>query len=61
MQIADRFHLHQNLLKAVKEALKRELPNNIVIPNNPGYEPPKADIDKKNGSERPFGSGTTPL
>ena len=30
MQIADRFHLHQNLLKAVKEALKHELLNNIV-------------------------------
>ena len=34
MQIADRFHLHQNLLKAVKDALKRELPNNIAIPNH---------------------------
>jgi len=33
MQIADRFHLHQNLLKAVKEALKAELPNKIAIPN----------------------------
>jgi transposase len=34
MQIADRFHLHQNLLKAVKEALKHILPNNIAIPND---------------------------
>ena len=33
MQIADRFHLHQNLLNAVKEALKVELPNKIVIPH----------------------------
>jgi transposase len=33
MQIADRFHLHQNLLKAIKEALKAELPNTIIIPN----------------------------
>jgi transposase len=33
MQIADRFHLHQNLLNAVKEALKCELPNKIAIPN----------------------------
>jgi transposase len=33
MQIADRFHLHQNLLNAVKEALKTELPNKIAIPN----------------------------
>lgn len=28
MQIADHFHLHQNLQRAVKEALKHELPNN---------------------------------
>jgi len=33
MQIADRFHLYQNLLSAVKEALKVELPNKIPIPN----------------------------
>jgi len=31
MQIADRFHLYQNLLSAVKEALKAELPNKIPI------------------------------
>ena len=48
MQIADRFHLHQNLMKAVKEALKRELPNNIAIPNNPDTVPPEVDPDKKN-------------
>ena len=35
MQIADRFHLNQNLLTAVKEALKREIPNKIQIPNKP--------------------------
>ena len=33
MQIADRFHLHQNLLRAVKESLKAELPNKISVPN----------------------------
>jgi len=33
MQIADRFHLYQNLLNAVKEALKTELPNKILIPD----------------------------
>jgi len=33
MQIADRFHLHQNLPTAVKEALKGVLPNEIEIPN----------------------------
>ena len=36
MQIADRFHLHQNLLTAVKEALKTAIPNEIEIPNNYG-------------------------
>jgi transposase len=35
MQIADRFHLYQNLLKAVKEALKLELPTKIKVPNSP--------------------------
>jgi len=34
MQIADRFHIHQNLLDAVKEALKNVLPNEIEIPND---------------------------
>ena len=56
MQIADRFHLHQNLLNAVKEALKSELPNKIAIPNSkPAPEAEKsaqiteiAEQDKKN-------------
>jgi transposase len=33
MQIADRFHLYQNLLTAVKDALKAELPNKTAIPD----------------------------
>jgi len=33
MQIADRFHLHQNLLTAVKDALNGVIPNEILIPN----------------------------
>lgn len=53
MQIADRFHLHQNLMKAVKEALKHELPNTIAIPNNDKNVPPEADTGKKNGT-KPF-------
>jgi transposase len=32
MQVADRFHLHQNLLNAIKEALKRELPDKVAVP-----------------------------
>ena len=50
MQIADRFHLHQNLLKAVKEALKHELPNNIAIPNDRESTPSEIKPSKKNGS-----------
>ncbi len=52
MQIADRFHLHQNLLKAVKEALKRELPNQIAIPDDSEtvMTESEAEHDKKNSS-----------
>ena len=32
MQIADRFHLHQNLLEAIKKALNKELPATIKVP-----------------------------
>jgi transposase len=34
MQVADRFHLHQNLLEAIKKALNREMPATIAIPHN---------------------------
>lgn len=33
MQVADRFHLHQNLLEAIKKALNQELPATIEIPH----------------------------
>lgn len=56
MQIADRFHLHQNLLKAVKEALKHELPNNIAIRDNPETVLPESDAGKKNRT-KPFVRG----
>lgn len=29
MQVADRFHIHKNLMDYVKQILKRELPSNI--------------------------------
>lgn len=32
MQIADRFHLHQNLLEAVRKSIGREIPATIAIP-----------------------------
>ena len=34
MQVADRFHLHQNLLEAVKKALNSHLPSTITIPKD---------------------------
>ena len=33
MQIADRFHIHQNLLQAIKKALYKEIPSSIKIEN----------------------------
>lgn len=33
MQVADRFHLHQNLLEAIQKALSREFPATIAIPH----------------------------
>ena len=33
MQVADRFHLHQNLLEAIKKALNKEIPAIINIPH----------------------------
>ena len=34
MQIADRFHLHQNLLEAVKSVINSTVPVAIKIPKN---------------------------
>ena len=34
MQVADRFHLHQNLLETIKKALNQEIPTTISIPHN---------------------------
>ena len=33
MQVADRFHLHQNLLETIKKALNKEIPATIIIPH----------------------------
>ena len=33
MQVADRFHLHQNLLEAIKKALNHEVPATVNIPH----------------------------
>lgn len=46
MQVADRFHLHQNLLEAIKKALNHELPATIKIPHNDEPEESR-ETDKK--------------
>lgn len=46
MQVADRFHLHQNLLEAVKKALNQELPATIDIPHADGSTGPERTCKK---------------
>lgn len=46
MQVADRFHMHQNLLGAVNKVLGREIPAIIRIPVEEGGKLP-ADADGK--------------
>lgn len=48
MQVADRFHLHQNLMSCVKDILATNLPVHIKIPNIPGQN--AAATTSKGGS-----------
>lgn len=51
MQIADRFHIHQNLLQAIKKALNKEIPSSIKIENtlqNTDSCPDNKEPNKKN-------------
>jgi transposase len=56
IQIADRFHLHQNLLTAVKDALNGVIPNEILIPNKiPEFEndaPPETKMEKPTAKDK---------
>ena len=52
MQIADRFHLHHNLLRAVKETLKAELPNKVAIPNALSETIQGVDIEQTANEQR---------
>lgn len=47
MQVADRFHLHQNLLEAIKKTLNHELPATVKIPHDDESEE-KHETGKKN-------------
>lgn len=51
MQVADRFHLHQNLLDAVKGALKTVIPNEIPIPNDYSLSTEDSSIQKSDNNE----------
>lgn len=49
MQVADRFHLYENLHEAVKKALNFIIPS--AVPTEPAEEPSSVERDKKRGSE----------
>lgn len=51
IQVADRFHLHQNLLEAIKKALNREIPATITIPHEQGA-PTNNSVEDKNDSSK---------
>jgi transposase len=55
VQVADRFHLYQNLLLAVKEALNGIIPDRIWIADESAV--PSADTVKKTNSEGNQGTG----
>lgn len=57
MQIADRFHLHQNLLKAIKEAINRELPSKVSVPNSVSNKKSDNEIKAASDSEISIVSG----
>ncbi|MDD2504215.1 MAG: ISL3 family transposase [Clostridia bacterium] len=48
MQIADRFHLHQNLLEAINKAIGREIPATIAIPKE---KPEREKLSTKKPAE----------
>lgn len=51
MQIADRFHLHQNLLEAVRGALNGNIPATVKIPvNTEGFDDESEDEAVKKNS-----------
>ena len=53
MQIADRFHLHQNLLTAVKKALNHSVPASIKILHDPPDAPPESEVKQTTESITP--------
>lgn len=52
MQVADRFHLHQNLLEAIKNTVNSIVPVDIKIPKDYSKECQKAEPQEKNESKK---------
>ncbi len=50
MQIADRFHLHQNLMDAVNKVLGRTIPATTAVPCNPEHKENK-ELSTSSGDE----------
>lgn len=54
MQIADRFHLHQNLLDCIKSILNSELPARIKIPKKTSETEPKVSSPQEAESKKKY-------
>ena len=52
MQVADRFHLHQNLLEAIKNTVNSVVPVDVKIPADYGRDQQQADPEKCCGSKK---------
>lgn len=59
MQIADRFHLYQNLLDCIKSILNSELPARIKIPKDVKEHDSKLPAKPDQGSKKKSGSSKT--
>lgn len=52
MQVADRFHLHQNLLEAIKNTVNSLVPVDIKIPKDYDKDCQKAEPQRNNESKK---------
>lgn len=52
MQVADRFHLHQNLLEAVKNTVNSVVPVDVKIPTDYGKDQQQTEPEKYCGSKK---------
>lgn len=52
IQVADRFHLHQNLLEAIKNTVNSLVPVDIKIPKDYDKDCQKAEPQRNNESKK---------